>query len=154
MRSCSEEESLYRARGWGHSKNPSRHPAQIRRVAADLSPPAVWAPAVRDQKGNAHVGARFPTDPDAVGEQATPGHLRRVLTAEYAHLLLPRHCLARSWRRCQLSRLDGEECGVSWISSEETHQRSGTQWLGSHALVTCMVSDGSNGYGAARLTHH
>jgi hypothetical protein len=71
-----ERIALCRARGWDLSKDRSRHLAQLRRVAADLSPRAVWEPAVRDQKGNAHVGARLPTGPDAVGEKITAGYVR------------------------------------------------------------------------------
>jgi hypothetical protein len=68
--------------------NPSRHPAQLRRVAAELSPRAAWEPAVRDQEGKIHVGASLPTGPYAISEMAILGHVRRVLTAEYAHQLL------------------------------------------------------------------
>jgi hypothetical protein len=92
---------------------PSRHSAQLRRVSAELSPQAAWEPAVRDQEGKTHVGASLPPGPYAVGDMAIPGHERRVLTAEYAHLLL-------HGRQLQVFRLESNLLDTKYLSSART----------------------------------
>jgi hypothetical protein len=42
--------------------------------------------------------------------------------------------------------LDGGGFEVSWVPSEEIHQLWHLVACGSHASVTCMVSDGSSGW--------